>query len=58
MAIGLWESGSLFTFRPPGCPWQAPIGPTGIVSRLMKKIMKPTSRKSYKSYMEVILNYD
>ena len=41
--MGKW---SLIHIGTPGGPWQAPIGPTGIASRLIKKVMKQTSRKS------------
>ena len=58
MAIGLLESGPNSQSDPRGALGRPPIGPTGIVSRLILKVMKPTSRKSYKTYMEVILNYD
>ena len=38
--------------NPQGALGRPHIDPTGILSWVIKKVMKPTSRKSYKTYMD------
>ena len=61
MAIGLLESGFLFTDGTPGGPWQAPHRPhrNSVKGNLKSNVaMLQLQLQSYNIYMEVIFHYD